>query len=351
MKVLIVTAGMAGGGTERVISVLSRYLIENGNQVTIILTSDGRVEYELHKEILIRQLGEKTNGKFLKRVGRIFALRRVIKSNKKQIVVSFGTETNLFTILATRFLPNKVIVSERNDPNQCTYPKFRNFIYQFADRFIFQTKEAQDCFPQKIAKRGIVIPNPLKSGLPNGSTEPRNKKIVAVGRLEKQKNYKLLLDSFERFHKRHAEYQLVIFGKGELLKELQEMTIEKEIQEFVCFAGFSSNVQKELINAAMYVLSSDFEGISNSLMEAMAMGVPSISTDCPIGGSALLIENNINGMLVPVGDSKAFSEAMCKIVEDENFAKQLSENATTIAQKYSEQKICDMWMQNILNSI
>ena len=348
MKIIIITAGMAGGGTERVISVLSRYLVENGFQVEIVLTSDDRIEYTLHEQITITKLGDKTNGKFVKRIERVCALRRVIKADNRQIVLSFGTETNLYAILASLLLKNKVIVSERNDPNQCIYPRVRNIIYQFADFFIFQTEEAKRCFPKKIMSRGIVIPNPIRNGLPSGTVEAREKKIVAVGRLEKQKNYKLLIDAFELFHKQHTEYQLVIYGKGELLEELQKITKEKKLDLFIEFAGFSTNLKKEILNAAMYVLSSDYEGISNSLMEAMAMGLPVISTNCPIGGSALLIENNKNGILVPVGDHFTFSKAMCRLAEDKTLAEKIGKNAADVAHKYSEQKICNIWMQNII---
>ena len=111
------------------------------------------------------------------------------------------------------------------------------------------------------------------------------------------------------------------------------------------FRGFSDNVKEEIIDSAMFVLSSDYEGISNSMIEALAMGIPVISTDCPGGGSRIYIENNVSGLLIPVGDKGALVDAMGKIAGNEEFAKQLSENSVKIRVNYGLSRIADKFLK------
>lgn len=347
MKVVLVTAGMAGGGTERVIAVLANYLIEKKHAVTILMTSRDDVVYELHEDVRVVAIGKSTGGSPIKRVKRILDLRQYFRQDKSQVIVSFGTETNLFSLLAHVGLKNKIIVSERNDPNQCGYPHLRNLVYRMADRLIFQTEEARLCFPKKIAERGVVISNPLAKNMVSGFTGERSHDIVAVGRLEPQKNHKMLLRAFALFHRKYPDYRLVLYGEGFLLEKLKALTGELCIADKVIFAGFAQEVEKKIQDAAMYVLSSDYEGISNSLMEAMALGLPVVSTDCPIGGSGLLITDKENGLLTPVGDAEAFAQAMGYIAENPERAAFMGKQAEYVKKEYSVESICQKWLQEI----
>lgn len=346
-KVILVTAGMAGGGTERVIAVLANYLIEKKHAVTILMTSREDVAYELHEDVRVVAIGKSTGGSPVKRMKRILDLHQYFRQDKSQAIVSFGTETNLFSLLAHVGVKNKLIVSERNDPNQCGYPHLRNLVYRMADRLVFQTEEARLCFPKKIADRGVVIPNPLAKNMVSVFTGERSHDIVAVGRLEPQKNHKMLLRAFALFDRKYPDYRLVLYGEGFLLEELKALAEELHIADKVVFAGFTQEVEKRIQGSAMYVLSSDYEGISNSLMEAMALGLPVVSTDCPIGGSAMLIQDKESGMLTPVGDAKAFADAMCYMAEDKARAAVMGKRAEYVKQAYSVENICRKWMQEI----
>lgn len=343
MKVIFLTAGMAGGGTERVIAVLANYLINKDYQVDIVMTSRDDVDYELDSRIKLQALSGRTGGSIKKRLERVKSLRRVMKENPQATILSFGTETNCFALLAGLGMRKKLIISERNDPNQCAYKPLRNLLYSFADKLVFQTKDAVLCFSQKVQKKGVVIPNPISDNLPQPFTGIRSKDIVAVGRMQPQKNHKLLLDAFALFHKTHQEYRLVIYGKGELQPELEKQAKELGIAKNVVFAGFATDVLQKISDSAMYVLSSDYEGISNSLLEAMGVGLPVISTDCPIGGSAMLIESGVNGLLVPMKDAKGLADAMARIADDEELARKIASEAVKVKEKYSTENICKEW--------
>lgn len=153
----------------------------------------------------------------------------------------------------------------------------------------------------------------------------------------------MAIDAFEKFNKVHPEYIYEIYGEGELRESIQQYIEKKNLREKVFLKGFYQNIHSEIVNAAVFVLPSNYEGISNSMLEALAIGLPVICTDCPIGGARQVIENGKNGVLIPVGDTAALFNAMCKIVEDEDFAGLLSSNATNVRNDYNADLICKKW--------
>lgn len=350
MKIIFVVANMVGGGTERVISLIANYLSNTGNEIQLLLTAGNKIEYSLKPEIEIISLGDVTSGKLVKRVKRLHNMRSYFKKNRQAIICSFGVETNLFAVLSSLGLKNKLLISERNDPNKCNYKKLRNIIYHFADGLICQTEDAVKCFPLNIQKKTNVIVNPINPQLPEVYMGERKKEICAVGRLTLQKNYKLLLSSFAIFHKNNSEYILKIFGKGELEEELKREAVKLKIQDSVIFMGFVKEVEKHIRECSLYVLSSDYEGMSNSLMEAMGMGLPVISTDCPIGGSRMCIENGVNGFLVPLNDAEEMAQTMRIILENKSLSLRISQQASFVKNKFSVENICKQWL-DVIDSI
>lgn len=127
--------------------------------------------------------------------------------------------------------------------------------------------------------------NPVEAErIPSQYRGERENVIVAAGRLAPQKNFSLLIKAFARFNKHHPEYTLRIYGEGELREELTNLTNSLQIAEKVELPGRSVSLLQEMNSAAMFVLTSDYEGMPNVLLEAMCMGMPVISTDCPSGG-------------------------------------------------------------------
>ena len=343
--VIFVTSALHGGGAERVIATLANHLVRSGDHVTVLMVAGTESVYRLEPGVDMISVGQPSHGNPVTQIKRVFSMRKFFRKHRDSVMISFGTSINLFTIMASLGLQNKVIVSERNDPNQCSYRILRDFIYSFGRNFVFQTEDAKACFPEKIQRKSVVIPNPIRNDLPEIYDGIREKKIAAVGRLEPQKNHKLLLEAFAGFHRKFPEYELHIFGKGGLEQELRQQAVDLGIGDKVVFEGFCSNVLERIRTWSMYVLSSDYEGISNSLMEAMALGLPCISTDCPIGGSAMCIENGKNGLLVPLRDKEALRRAMETLAENGKAAEELGREAVKVRSIFAEDRIIAMWSE------
>jgi glycosyltransferase involved in cell wall biosynthesis len=148
-------------------------------------------------------------------------------------------------------------------------------------------------------------------------------------------------------HKSFPEYELHIYGEGEEKENLVEYITKKRITEKVFLDGFFANIHEEIKDAAMYVSTSNYEGMSNSMLEALALGIPTICTDCPSGGARMVITNGVNGLLIPVGDEKALIEAMFFLIENPKDSARMSINGEKIVDRLSEKKIVDKWEKYI----
>lgn len=345
MKIVFVLPDMPGGGSERVVSMLANEYVNRGYRVAILLFAGSQVAYPLDERVEIHIAGQASGGNPFIQISRLLKMRRFFMRNKGCCIFSFSVNGSIFSVIAAAGIPHRFLVSERNDPTRVSGQKLRNWAYRKAEKLIFQTEDMKKYFPEDIQKKSVIIPNPVSADMPEPFQGERKKQIVSVGRLHPQKNQKLLLNAFAAFHEVYADYELHIFGIGELENDLKKHAKELHIEDYVVFRGFSSDVQHEIWDSAMFVLSSDYEGISNSMIEALAMGVPVISTDCPVGGSRAYIENGVSGILTPVGDQKALSDAMLRIAGDPELARKLSANGARIKERYGLEKIADRFLE------
>ena len=345
MKIVFVLPDMPGGGTERVVALLANEYVRRGYQTAILLFAGNQTVYPLDEKIEVHIAGEASGGNLAVRLRRLFKMRQFYKENKECHIFAFSVMGAVFSAVATIGLSHKMLVSERNDPTRYEHQKIRNLSYAKAEKLVLQTEDMKNCFPERLRRKMVVIPNPVPDDIPEPYEGERKKRVVSVARLQPQKNQKLLLNAFSLFLKSYPEYELHLFGIGELEEELRQQAKQLGIDDKVIFRGFSPKVREVIWDSAMFVLSSDYEGISNSMIEALAIGTPVISTDCPIGGSRMYIQDHVNGLLTPVGEVDPLANAMKEVAGNQELAKRLSQNGAKIKNDYHLSRIADRFLQ------
>ncbi|MDO4526631.1 MAG: glycosyltransferase [Candidatus Saccharibacteria bacterium] len=348
-KIVLYIDSMHRGGAERVMSIIANHFADEND---VVLVTDLPVvknesNYTISKKVKCVCLQPKSKMFLLKNWQRIKELRRIVKVNNADIVLSFLREQNYRMILATMGLKCKKCVSVRNDPNReygssWVNKKIANKIFGFADECVFQTNDAKRYFSKKIQKKSVIIANPIDEKFFKVKRAKQPKNIITVGRLEPQKNHKLLIESFARISDRIPDEKLLIYGDGSLRNELQKYIDELGLHDRVLLMGKFCDIEKELAKARLFVLSSDYEGMPNALMEAMAAGVPCVSTDCPCGGPRKLFCDKNSNNLVSCSDAKKMSEAMYKVMKENDLNVEVKKNCGTIVY-YCTEKIMQKW--------
>lgn len=341
MKVAIQINGIAGGGSERFAVLLANGLSDQGYAVTLLTGPRQPDEYEVRGTVNRVELfhGQKIPVSSL-------ILRHYLIGHQIDVCVAIGIVANLTAALANIMLKTRMILCERNAPKEdhlsWKSKLLRKLLYRRGDAFVFQTPDARAFYSESIQRKGVVIPNPVKEGLPRRSGVAR-KEIVAVGRLRPQKNYPLLLKAFSKVYQKHSDYQLRIFGKGNGLSELMGLAQTLGINQAVTFEGFRTDVHQAMVDSDIYVMSSDFEGMPNALLEAMAMGFPVVSTDCPCGGPRMLIKDRENGLLTMVGDVDDLASAINLLIEEPDLKQTCASHALHLNEEYALREIIVKW--------
>lgn len=352
-RIMFVIGVLSNGGAERVISILAKELCDKGYEVSIVTIYGDKNDYVLDERVNIYPLSHKYKNKLLRFIEITQKTRNLIKSINPDIVISFVAIINIYTIISSAFLKNKLIVSERNDPYQNPENKYirriRDFLYRFSNGFVFQTNDAKKYFNRSIQDKGTVIPNPIKSNLPFWNDKKDNNTIITACRLSRQKNLPMLIQAFSEIREIFPDYKLKIFGVGELRDELLSLIDKMGLKESVLLPGFSNNIHYEIANSSLFVISSNYEGISNSMLEALAIGIPVISTDSPIGGAKMFIRSGENGILTKVGDTNELVDAMSKVLSNRDFSASLSYKSRKIRDELSNEVITNMWIKYIEN--
>lgn len=355
MKITILISALSGGGAERVTCNLANYLSDVGHDVEILSMGEAVAAEPLRERVMYQSLlrNEEKRNFLLNNGKRILRLRRYMK---KQTVDAYVVMLPVTTELMLRFsklTKAPIIASERNDPTVYSRKtqKALSSLAHRASGWVFQTVDAQSWYEPHIKNVfHRVIPNAINPSFLRDPYEgEREKVIIGAGRLNEQKNFPLLISSFARVADKFPEYKLRIYGKGALLDSLKGLAEEKGVGDRVEFPGYVPDMPERLEKASMFVLSSDYEGMPNALMEAMASGLPCVSTDCGGGGARFLIQDGENGLLVPQRDEKAMAEAMERILSDDAFAKSLGENARKLQETLAPDKIYGAWEEFIRN--
>lgn len=338
-----------GGGAERVILQLAHHFADEGYR-SVLVTSfvDEGKEYEVPDNItrLSIEQEEIKQSRLKRNVSRIIALRGIIKREKPVAVISFMAEPNFRALIATVGLKTKRIISVRNDPNKEYAGKIGKLvgrhILPLADGCVFQTEDAKKWFPEKLQLKSKVIINDVKEEFFNIQRK-QTQNVISVGRLSAQKNHELLIDAFASIVNKHPDQKLLIYGAGALEKKIRQQIKNLGLEGRAVLMGPTNNVGAALAEARVFVLSSDYEGMPNCLMEALAAGVPCVSTDCPCGGPRALIINGENGLLVPIRDKNAMSNAIDTLLSNIQYAEKIGMKAKDYALRFHPQLIFSQW--------
>ncbi len=356
MKITFVIGVMGNGGAERVIANLSNEFVLYGWDVNIITIYGSRQDYELDKRVSVRNIICRCPVRLLRPFERIFTIRKYIKEENPDVVISFLADVNIHVILSMLGIRKKLIVSERNDPQRDPNSKWirrmRDRLYAKADGIVFQTKDAEAYFDKIIKKRikTAIIPNPIKDNLPIYNKDTKSNQFITACRLNKQKNLPLMIDALKTLIDNGIDVRLNIYGEGPERKNLEAYIDSLGMSNEVSLCGFANDIHEKMQDAACFVISSDYEGISNSMIEALAIGIPVVATDCPVGGARMYIKDGVSGRIVPCGDKKAFAEAMQAAITDRKKAIEWGENASQIRGYLKAKDIALMWKDFIEES-
>lgn len=354
-KCLLLIPRMGNGGAERVMATIANNLCPEHEVRIVTMTDDAESFYPLDERVSITGLGQSVNRKnkitklFSMAFGGIkvfFALRREIKQWKPDVVLSFLQSANAMAILAKTFGAKcRLVVSERCDPSERSRLNrwFERIFYRKADVVVCQSRKVIEFFPEKHRGNCVVIPNPIAAdAIPPRYEGERRRTVVGVGRLDTQKNFKMLISAFEKLPEQFSDYTLEIYGGGWQEKELQAHIDALGLQERAFLMGVKKGVMHYISDVALYVMSSDFEGFPNALAEAMATGLPVISTDFSTGVAADIVGEK-NGIVIPVGDEAALVDAMTKMLSDDSRLEDMSRANRELLDTLSESRVMTIW--------
>ena len=342
-NIVFVTNSMRRGGVERVVSVLANHYAKKGYAVSILLLLFPGCEYHLDERVQIIDLSDTSSSRIRQLPKWIRGIRKIVLQKRPQAVISLVGRTNVVMLFSCLFLRQNTVVAEGSDPIYDGRTRFSRFLckifYLAARKVVFQTSYQQAFFKRFTRKNSVLIQNPIEALSPG--TPGSENIIVAVGNLNPAKNHQMLIRAFQRIAAVDQEVRLVIYGEGELRASLERLIEELSLQGRVLLPGSVTDVHARISNAKCFVHCSSYEGLPNALMEAMTLGLACISTNW--NGSDDLIQNGINGLIVPLSDWNALAAAILRVLTERDLADRLQEAARQSAGAFSRDRVLAQW--------
>ena len=352
-KVIFSLPNMTAGGAERVVSILANNLTNSGTKVEIWLYYGSTIHYHLDERVIIRTLSllNKTQRQRVKILHNRLVLAK--KDDANIVFIPFLSAILQLSVIANIGTGIPVIACERNNPYIKGSKWYQRIIAQvpflMATHCVFQTPDARAYYSLLRDRKCTIIANPIPESSYKWEGTVSASKIVSVCRLHKQKNLIMSLEIIETLRNRFPNIHLDIYGEGDLKDELVCEISKRNLSDYVELKGLTYDVPLILSHSSVYISTSDFEGISNSMLEAMSVGMPIICTDCPIGGARMMLQDDA-GILSPVGDVQSFASSLEKILLNPHDAKSLGHKAFLVSLKYTDAKIADIW-KSLLNTL
>jgi glycosyltransferase involved in cell wall biosynthesis len=358
MHILFLVSSMSSGGAERVAATLTNAWADRGDKVTLMPTFSGRGKcfYELSQKARLVYLADLVSSRastWINQIKRLRALRRFISDERPDVIISFLSNVNVAAIIASIGMGVPVIVCEHIDPFAEPAPRLLRwackFTYPLADILMVLT----DGIANKYIANNLVLPkirvmpNPIFEQLLNvenyGSKDGAAKRLLGIGRLEKQKHFDMLIKVFAKLARRHADWSLRILGEGSLRTALQKQIADLGLDSRIELPGIVSAIEKELVKADIFALSSRYEGFPMALLESMAVGLPCVSFDCPSGPREISMDGKV-ALLVPLNDEQALELALERLMVDADLRKTLGRQAReSVIERYSLPVVLKKW--------
>ncbi len=343
------------GGAERVVSNLANQFAKEGIKVYVATEWYDKDEFELDERVTRVHVGLKEEDEKKNRITKFFLrikyLKEFVKEYHPDVLVAFAQRANYRALMAAGKSDVPVVISIRTDPVG-HYDAFSDkvqikWLFPRASGCVFQTTGQREFFKPYLQDNSEIILNPVNPKYFEAPQYPqREKSVVHHARLVDFKNQPLLCNAFIEVHKKHPDYVLKIYGpdSNDGTKEILDKIIaDNHAEDYILLMGGSDELEKEIPKGGIYAFTSDWEGLPNSLLEAMAMGMPIVATDCPCGGPRTVMTDGENGLLVPIKDKDALVEGMLKLIENPDLAKRLGKNAARIKEKTNAEAIFVQW--------
>jgi glycosyltransferase involved in cell wall biosynthesis len=357
MRITFLTSFASRGGMQRAVAALTAFWAEQGDKVCLLTICHNQTPpYPLHPAVKLRSLGLTLQSKhsiqnLFRSLGRTWMLRTAIRETRPDVIVSFGTQTNIIALLATLGMAAPVIISERTDPSRSrirpVWQALRPLVYPWANVLVCLTSSTLARFQAMVRVKGCVIPNSVSAECGPGhgaesTKDPAARRLMAMGRLDPEKSFDVLLQAFAKIAARHPAWSLTIIGEGSLRQALEREAQALKLDERVRFVGEFSDPFPLLRQGDLFVASSRYEGFPNALCEAMACGLPAVSLDCP-SGPAHIIRHGIDGVLVNPETSDALAAALDRLMSDDQERARLAARAPEVRERFSAERVLSLW--------
>lgn len=357
MKTLmIVTGGLGTGGLERISCFVANKFCEKGWNVVILTLlqkeSEERSFQILNKSVKVIHYQGKKDPLYHK-ISSLFEWRRMIRRSVKEykpdsILAMTFKVGSMMCLFAPKYA-KKVTIREISDPKSKVRNQFVNWLTEVfcrkAKNIIFQTNWEKSCFHKRIRNKGVVIPNPLSIKVDNHGNFSKKKVFTLTRLLINQKRQDVLIKGFELFHDTHPDYYLEIYGRGEDKAAVEKMIAESCCKEYISLLDPVSNIHKQIIDYRCFVLTSDFEGMSNALLECYSLGIPCLSSDWP--GVEDIVTDGEDGLIYKRQDCARLAELMSQIADDDDLCLKMTKTATERSDRFNEVDVISRYCEVI----